>query len=571
MQRCKFLAPTPIRVIWRFLAPTPFWVIWGFLAPTPVVVNEVLYDPVGSDRGSEFVEIMNTTHEEICLDGWRLETGNGAYEDRWRTEWEGSPSDTLAPGGFFVIGEANVVPPPDVICDLDLQNGPDACRIVGPDGQMDVIGWGDHEFACYFEGEPATCAPSGSSLARDPDGVDTDCNGDDFVVLRCPTPARYNHPPLDLFLKKACLSRYSSPTSANLDLVCLISNTGLRPFGGGSRIVASGEAFVVSSFVETDIEPGCDMHFVNRFPNPGSGLHLVTVWIENADDLNHHNDSLTTTFVVEPPPLVINEILFCPSGKDCEWIELYCRDEVDLTFWTLEDSHGKPIAISRDHLQLARGDYLVLVEDEEIFKTKHPDVATNKILRPAGGWLSLNDTNNALEFADRVIIRDTFGTAIDSIAYAQEWTECGCSIERIDPDSHSTLASNWSPHYGQGTGSPGEPNSVSIFSFERLGFLKLNPRVISPNGDGKDDVLAIRIDLPQLCDVELRVYDLRGIHVATLLRDASIEAGRTTFWDGRDSDGNAVRSGVYLVVLRAKGRRDGKAYGAKLPVVVIRR
>ena len=34
-------------------------------------------------------------------------------------------------------------PEPDVIVELNLQNGPDACRLRGPTGESDRLGWGE--------------------------------------------------------------------------------------------------------------------------------------------------------------------------------------------------------------------------------------------------------------------------------------------------------------------------------------------------------------------------------------------------------------------------------------------
>ncbi len=555
-----------------FLAPTPLVVICTFLAPTPLVINEVFYDPLGSDRGFEFVEIVNISGDDVCLGGWRFETGNGAYEDRWKLEWTGEQGDTLRAGEFFVVGESQVFPEPDVICDLDLQNGPDACRLVGPNGQMDVVGWGQLEFDTYFEGSPAAGVAAGHSIGREPDGKDTDCNEADFTDLAKPSPGDYNHPPLDLALMKACLSRYSTQRGNFIDLVCLIANRGLYAFGEGTPIFGQFDEFQGSSIISEDIEPGCEDRYVIRMPNPGEGFFTCRLWLENREDLVSSNDSLNMTFVIKPSPVVINEILFCPSGMDCEWIELLCRkDGIDIAGWTLEDSHHQPITIVDQSYPLRRGDMVVLVEDKQIFEAKHPNFSPGKAIHPIGGWHSLNDNDGPLGFADEIVIRDPYGTTIDSIAYCRDWCECGLSLERIDPVSSSTDAGNWSPHYGEDVGSPGTTNSVSILLPESHGVLKLAPSVITPNGDGKDDILGIRIDLPQACNVDLNIYDVRGIPIITLLSGNQIEAGRTTLWNGLNSEGEPAHTGIYLVVLRAKSNRNGTTYEAKAPVIVIQR
>ncbi|MCH7761985.1 T9SS type A sorting domain-containing protein [candidate division TA06 bacterium] len=61
----------------------------------------------------------------------------------------------------------------------------------------------------------------------------------------------------------------------------------------------------------------------------------------------------------------------------------------------------------------------------------------------------------------------------------------------------------------------------------------------------------ISLLLPRSLDTDLSVYDLTGRRVATLT-DGRLEAGRYSFtWDGRDSSGREVSSGVYFYRLTA--------------------
>ncbi|HZM15864.1 MAG TPA: FlgD immunoglobulin-like domain containing protein [Candidatus Krumholzibacteria bacterium] len=66
---------------------------------------------------------------------------------------------------------------------------------------------------------------------------------------------------------------------------------------------------------------------------------------------------------------------------------------------------------------------------------------------------------------------------------------------------------------------------------------------------------SIAFDLPQAASgVCLRVHDLQGRLVRTLLAGASVAAGPTTVdWDGRDERGNSVASGLYVYRLEAPG------------------
>lgn len=64
---------------------------------------------------------------------------------------------------------------------------------------------------------------------------------------------------------------------------------------------------------------------------------------------------------------------------------------------------------------------------------------------------------------------------------------------------------------------------------------------------------SIAFDLPQAADCRLRIYDLRGRALRTLL-DGPQEAGRFHLdWDGRDDVGRHMGSGVYFIKLDAGG------------------
>jgi hypothetical protein len=83
------------------------------------------------------------------------------------------------------------------------------------------------------------------------------------------------------------------------------------------------------------------------------------------------------------------------------------------------------------------------------------------------------------------------------------------------------------------------------------------PRVVTlspvhPNPFGASAQLAY--GLPQAGKVQLRVYDIHGRLVATVV-DRSEPAGwRSAIWDGRDNAGHQVASGTYLEKLEAGGR-----------------
>jgi hypothetical protein len=542
-------------------------------AASEVVINEVFYDPRGRDDGFEFVELHNPGDLPVGLAGWTLETGNGLRENAWTLEWTGSSGDSVNAGGFFVVGEESLGSCAQAITGLDLQNGPDGCRLKGPLGELDVVGWGDLTFAEYYEGAPCKDVSSGLSLGRDPDGQDTEQNCDDLRAMENPSPGEYNRPPFDLLLHRAGLSRYGESSGATIDVVCSLKNAGTRTCGAGARLFASIAGFMDSTYIATDIEPGGVTKAVVRIPNPSPGIYPATVWHEYEADRWNTNDTLRMSVVLHPAPVVVNEIMFDPGVADCEWVEVFNGgpDPVNLAGWVLHDHKGRPKDIAREDLWLFPGGFVVLVEDEEVFARKHPGVDPGGCLRPAGGWPILNDSDGPLDFADMVVLRDTFGTMIDSVAYRERWSKTGVSTERINPEACSWSAGNWSPHFGVATGSPGARNSVSICLPTGDKLLSLEPRAFSPDNDGMADMLAVSVTLPGPGLARVLVFDANGSLVTRLVDGEVIETNRVTFWNGTRSDEAEAPTGIYIVLLEARMLSSGETYRSRAPVVLVRK
>jgi len=63
----------------------------------------------------------------------------------------------------------------------------------------------------------------------------------------------------------------------------------------------------------------------------------------------------------------------------------------------------------------------------------------------------------------------------------------------------------------------------------------------------------IKLTLPRASDVSLRVFNIRGELVRTLVDDR-LEAGiHDIVWDGKADRGNQVASGVYFYETKAEG------------------
>ncbi len=164
-----------------------------------VVINEFMPDPDGTDSENEWLELINTTDESIRLDGWSIDVGKSAWGDIQFTFPSGSE---LTGNALVLLGGQEVLEIDYLVDGLNLGNAGsngDGLRLVDCEGGVvDTVIYGlDNDDALVDDSGGialsfATPPESNQSVARYPDGADTDMSGDDFSVCFAPTPGFEN-------------------------------------------------------------------------------------------------------------------------------------------------------------------------------------------------------------------------------------------------------------------------------------------------------------------------------------------------------------------------------------------
>jgi len=178
----------------------------GDTAPPPalqtgvVVINEFLANVGGSDDGLEWIELRNNDVISINLRNWVIEDATSSFSAEYTF-----PDYDLAPGDYVVVGGEFVG-----FADLNLQVGDyfsfpnasssgDGIRIVDGFGAViDTVIYGPDNSDGFLDDDGlvavSVAAMSGEdeSLARMPDGSDTNDSGVDFSILLVPTPGAMN-------------------------------------------------------------------------------------------------------------------------------------------------------------------------------------------------------------------------------------------------------------------------------------------------------------------------------------------------------------------------------------------
>lgn len=504
-------------------------------APARLLINEVLYDPAGTDDGREFVELYNPDDEPAPLGGIELWFINGA-DPRPRTAWRMEGSSSLAPRAFFVVGGREVEA--DVTIDLGLQNGPDGLWLVRAGETLDAVAWGDLDLG---EGQPAPDV-GGTSLGRVPDGADSDDNQEDFEPLEKPSPGRVN----------AVESRLL-PTTHRVA-------PEWRPDAGSSRVTVELVATGSLAMQEGPLLWVLDGEVVAEDWLRSARGDTVQAEIEVDLGLGPH-DLLAVTPSLEPDTLrvplqvglaqvVLNEVMARPSPGEPEWIELRAigPGAVDLAHWALSDASRIPRPLAETTV-LRPGQLAVASQDPAGLRQQYavaPEVLCTAL---EGGWATLNNpSTSSVEPADEVLLYDDRGAVVDLLAYdASLSPETGTAMERGLPVPGAPPLWFVSP----GRPSPGGENVTAGAPLPAVG-LEIGPNPFTPDGDGVDDVLHVVLrDAQALGLAEAEIRHLAGERVTSLgIRPASGTL-RQWIWDGRDAAGRAVPVGAYLVVVRA--------------------
>lgn len=166
-----------------------------------IVINEVFVNPQGIDTGYEWIELYNPTDSDINIAGWSIESAGTTFIETF--VW---PEDEyiLQSGEYIVIGE-EFVPEATITAAIQLQNGgsaTDGVRLVNNTNEIvDTILYDTPNTNALASDDslnlnPAEQPNERESLARIPNGVDTNDSSNDVQRTTLVTPGTLNQTPV---------------------------------------------------------------------------------------------------------------------------------------------------------------------------------------------------------------------------------------------------------------------------------------------------------------------------------------------------------------------------------------
>lgn len=499
------------------------------------IVTEVYYDATGDDTGHEFVELWNPAASGASLAGLRLEAGDGGTPGKWTLRWTGKSTDSLPPGGRFVIGGAQVSPPPNAVSTLELQNGPDALRLVWPDGASEVVGWGAHEHAEYYCGSPAVDVAAGQSLARVPDAAATGSNAGDFRAAE-PSPGVRNQRTVDaaLLRRHAALEPAQPQPNAPATLTLSLVDPGSTAWGldDASLRVTSDLLDAPVARVAPPLAPGETLRVSVELPALREGRGTLVARVALAGDEAPGNDADTLLVRVGRGPLALTEIQFHPATGEGEWIEVRNREALPLALeqFRIGDRSGAAGSVEAG-VPLAPESLAVLAQDPVALLIARPALDATRIRRVTP-WSALNNTDDATGIADQVQIVEADGVPVERVSYSAEGIPAGVTLEYRDE--------SWRPSEVAG----GTPLAPPLSRPPVAGGFRVDPRRLRASGE----TVRFSWELPWPSPkVTLELYDLEGRRSRRIAGPVAsgVRGEKPVTLD-------AMSPGLYLAVLRAE-------------------
>ena len=507
-----------------------------------IVINELMYDPNGTDTGYEWLELYNNGLSDIDLEGARLLKAGSAYEEVFVF-----PRFILRAGRYLLLGETNV-PNAQFTASLAFQNGgseTDAVRFESADGlYRDTVLYDEPN---YYElpddsgvsgSSFAPDAPQGYALARIMDGWDSNLCGVDFIAEAYPSPGSANPVRIDYGLYWPSLRQDED------GWICGIWVKNLSPISAYLEIPLEFRLDGVSAgtICACNISAGDSLFYENWFAIADEDNHLIEISLDLASDPDQTNNQISLQLYgpeLQGPRL--NEVMYRPATGFQEWIEIWQGSPYRGSY-RIEDRAGNGF----DFELPDQAGYFVVCASPAQLLSRYPDCPADIVI-DVSGWATLNNDG------DEVWLLDADGETIDSLSYEADATPPDRSLERYESQGMSL----WRACLASTGATPGLVNSSPV----EVPPGQSKPVAVygSPCQARAGEQISVSYQLQDSQNrVDCAVWSRAGQLVRVLADNTLLPNTGVLSWDGRDANGRYVPRGLYYISWTSRGLSSGK-------------
>jgi hypothetical protein len=305
---------------------------------------------------------------------------------------------------------------------------------------------------------------------------------------------------------------------------------------------------------------------------PQRGWCAVRAHVVVNADTRPWNDSLNGVVYLTPArgSLLFNEILYDPvsllfNDEVEEFVELFNADTIPLSVEGLQIRAGDDVC-SLGTITMLPASFLAVVADSS-FAAKRSS---------GGSFYTYTKRPFSLRSTwDSILITDPYGYVIDSLCYTSEWqsphigSAKGRSLEKRAPRLPSALQSAWTSCVDSSGSTAARANSTAV-EINGSSRCSASPNPFSPSstrGDRQSSVISLRAPFAQAV-WSVRVFDVQGHEMMTLLNGVFMNGEAYTMWDGRSSNGDPLQAGPYILFCEAVDAYSGETFAESIVVVI---
>jgi len=547
------------------------------LVPHDIIFTEIMFEPSSSSAlpNVEYVEIYNRRNEAISLENWTITDGASTSI---------LPQYIMLPYTYLLLCNTNVAPALAGYGEvLGLSSFPVLNNDVGDhlqlfssnnllmeelffsnqtyrDGSKDDGGYSleriDTSFLC---GDPLNWQASASTLGGTP-GQSSSVSGS-YVDREKPVVLRAS---------VSDSTHISIVFSENMDASNIFDRS-LYSFSGYGQS---------NSHPDSVISTNDPLEFILRLPFiMDDNIYKLSLSYGFKDCPGNDLDiSQPLRFAVpekaEPGDIVINEILFDPVSGGSDFVELYNRSQkvLDLNRWRIAEAPYQDFDLAQASKSICENAHVIFPGEYVCLSSVVSDIRARydnpgiKVFLPVAEFPDFNSTDGAM------VLYDSIGIVLDQFSYSDEMhfplliSKNGVSLERLSPEISTEEISNWhSASSSSGFATPGYKNSIGWENSEIEEGLSIEPSVFTPDNDGKDDFLFIRLKQSGNQSIgRVLVFDIAGRLVRELANQIILGDEYAVIWDGLKDDGELAAIGTYIIYSEIFNQ-DGGVKRKKLP------
>lgn len=264
---------------------------------------------------------------------------------------------------------------------------------------------------------------------------------------------------------------------------------------------------------------------------------------------------------------IINEILFNPRSNAFDFVEFYNNSnkifDASKLFIANRNSTGvissiKPL--STTPFYVFPGDYIVETDDPD-------NLALQYLVKNPDNVLAVSAPPSFSDDEGTVVALNFQGNVVDEVKYKDDWhfklidDDEGVSLERIDPAGPSQDETNWhSAASTAGYATPTYKNSQYKLVNTINATVELDPKIFSPDNDGRDDIATIQYAVTEPGYItNITIFDAAGRPVRNLVRNGTLGLKGYWNWDGLDDKGLKLPVGTYIIfteIFNLQGKKE---------------